>query len=309
MEVVQFDHFVFGFRFFFCRFWGAEFARAMKRELEEEEEEVKSELGNSSSLGNGAWIGTETQASSSSIEVSENNFNRRLLSKGAVVNGFIVYTRVRKSRFNFPYESYEISDNDRYKRLKGSDELENNAIASVYSRRKDKEVQIVAGNGSNCNLGICKDVQESELERFPAKGRGGEGGIFMVAESSEGKSDLPKKEIRRYSRYSVRPKVELPPEGVVKSPEAAQNGINLDGEATGGLSGSKTRKNKLELKMSKKIAMNKKLMTVTELFETGFLDGVTVVYMGCNKVILIPNSYVKVDIFVVSIEYKVQRVA
>lgn len=288
---------------FFLQILGAEFARAMKRELEEEEEEeVKSELGNSSSLGNGAWIGTETQASSSSIEVSENNFNRRLLSKGAVVNGFIVYTRVRKSRFNFPYESYEISDNDRYKRLKGSNELENNAIASVYSRRKDKEVQIVAGNGSNCNLGMCKDVQESELERFPAKGRGGEGGIFMVAESSEGKSDLPKKEIRRYSRYSVRPKVELPP-------EAAQNGMNLDGEATGGLSGSKRRKNKLELKMSKKIAMNKKLMTVTELFETGFLDGVTVVYMGCNKVILIPNSYVKVDIFVVSIEYKVQCVA
>ncbi|XP_030926311.1 uncharacterized protein LOC115953027 isoform X1 [Quercus lobata] len=254
----------------------------MKRELEEE---VKPELGNSSSLGNGTWIGTETQASSSSIEVSENNFNRRLLSKGSVVNGFIVYTRVRKSRFNFPYESYEISDNDRNKRLRGSDELENNVIASVYSRRKDKEVQIVAENGSNCNLGIniCKDVQESELEQFPAKGRGREGGIFMVAESSEGKSDFPKKEIRRYSRYSVRPKVEPPPESVVKSPEAAQNGINLDGEATGGLSGLKKQKNKLVLKMSKKIAMNKKLMTVTELFETGFLDGVTVVYMGCNK--------------------------
>ena len=296
--MVQFDHFV------FLQILGAEFARAMKRELEEE---VKSELGNSSSLGNGTWIGTETQASSSSIEVSENNFNRRLLFKGSVVNGYIVYTRVRKSRFNFPYESYEISDNDRNKRLKGSDELENNVIASVYSRRKDKEVQIVAENGSNCNLGIniCKDVQESELEQFPAKGRGGEGGIFMVAESSEGKSDLPKKEIRRYSRYSVRPKVEPPLESVVKSPEAAQNGINLDGEATGGLSGSKKQKNKLVLKMSKKIAMNKKLMTVTELFETGFLDGVTVVYMGCNKVILIPNSYVKVDIFVVSIEYKV----
>ncbi|KAK7838829.1 bud13 like protein [Quercus suber] len=157
---------------------GDPMAHLVKAKLEEEE--VKPELGNSSSLGNGTWIGTETQASSSSIEVSENNFNRRLLSKGSVVNGFIVYTRVRKSRFNFPYESYEISDNDRNKRLKGSDELENNVIASVYSRRKDKEVQIVAGNGSNCNLGIniCKDVQESELERFPAKGRGGEGAFL-----------------------------------------------------------------------------------------------------------------------------------
>jgi hypothetical protein len=47
---------------------------------------------------------------------------------------------------------------------------------------------------------------------------------------------------------------------------------------------SKTPKNKLELKMSKKIALNKKPMTVKELFETGFLDGVTVVYMGTNQV-------------------------
>ncbi|KAL2345140.1 hypothetical protein Fmac_006425 [Flemingia macrophylla] len=38
--------------------------------------------------------------------------------------------------------------------------------------------------------------------------------------------------------------------------------------------------NKMELKVLKKILVNRKPMTVKELFDTGFLDGVSVVYMG-----------------------------
>ncbi|XP_061337691.1 uncharacterized protein LOC133284642 [Gastrolobium bilobum] len=45
-----------------------------------------------------------------------------------------------------------------------------------------------------------------------------------------------------------------------------------------------SEKSKLELKMSKKvIVVNKKPVTVKELFETGLLDGVPVVYVGCKK--------------------------
>lgn len=270
-------------------------------------EEVKFELGDSSSLGGGIETRDETQASSSCIEVSENIDNSKRLFKGSVLNGLIVYTRVRKSGLNC---SNDFSDNDRNKRHKGSDEPRNNVIPLVYARRKDKAVQIVVGEEPNCNLGIpvCKEVQESELERSLPMERGAETCIAVVAESSERKSDLPKKEVRRYSRLVLRPKVEPPPESVVNAPESAQNGasLNLDGEAAGGVSGSKTKKNKLEWKMSKKIALNKKPMTVKELFETGFLDGVTVVYMGCNKVILMLNLYVIFFIFVVSIEYNVK---
>lgn len=50
--------------------------------------------------------------------------------------------------------------------------------------------------------------------------------------------------------------------------------------ANGGLGGSR---NKMELKMSKKIVVNRKPMTVKELLDTGFLDGVSVVYMGGIK--------------------------
>ena len=43
-------------------------------------------------------------------------------------------------------------------------------------------------------------------------------------------------------------------------------------------------KRNLELKMSKKIALDNVPMTVKELFETGLLEGVPVVYMGGKKV-------------------------
>jgi hypothetical protein len=43
-------------------------------------------------------------------------------------------------------------------------------------------------------------------------------------------------------------------------------------------------KKNLELKMSKKIALENVPMTVKELFETGLLEGVPVVYMGGKKV-------------------------
>ncbi|CAI8614716.1 unnamed protein product [Vicia faba] len=42
-------------------------------------------------------------------------------------------------------------------------------------------------------------------------------------------------------------------------------------------------RNKMELKMSKKIVVNKKPTTVKELFHTGLLDGISVVYMGGLK--------------------------
>jgi hypothetical protein len=248
----------------FYRF-GGRFANGMKRELE---------LGDSPGGGTRAET---TQESSSCVEVSENSSSDRKRFKGSVVKGLIVYTRERKSRFNW---SNGISENGHDKPVRSSDEQEINGNAS----------QVVVRDGPNCNLGmpICREGQESELVQCPTKEGGVEGNFALVsAESSEGKNDFPKEEVWGFTPLSaVRPKVEPTMESVVNSSEAAQNEsyLNLDGEATGGVSASKTPKNNLELKMSKKIALNKKPMTVKELFETGFLDGVTVVYMGTNQV-------------------------
>ena len=43
-------------------------------------------------------------------------------------------------------------------------------------------------------------------------------------------------------------------------------------------------KRNLELKMSKKIALDNVPMIVKELFETGLLEGVPIVYVGGKKV-------------------------
>ena len=63
---------------------------------------------------------------------------------------------------------------------------------------------------------------------------------------------------------------------------------NFGGEEAAEGSGLMTPRKNLELKMSKKIALNRCPMTVKELFDTGLLDGVPVVYMGTisSKVVL-----------------------
>lgn len=236
----------------------------MKRELE---------VGD---LVSGGTCAEKTQASSSCVELSGNSSSDCKRFRGSVVNGLIVYSRVRKSRLNW---SNGISKSGQNEPLRSSEKLEIN----------DNGSQIGVGDGPTCELGmpVCREVQASELVQCPASEGGADGNVAVVySESIEGKNDFPKEEILQLTSISpVRPKVEPAMEGIVSSAEAAQSeaNLNLDGDATVGASASKALKNKLELKMSKKIALNKKPMTVRELFETGLLDGVTVVYIGGNK--------------------------
>lgn len=244
----------------------------MKRELE-----VKLEPGDS--LGDGNRVDM-AQASSACVEVSESANSICKKFKGSVVNGLIVYTRERKCQFIL---SNGPSENGHSKRLRSSDELEINIKASVEEVHNGEEVQFVVGDEPICDMGIplCK---ESELVQSPAREGGAENNIVAIAAgSSERINGLPKEEVRLLMPSAVRPKVEL------EQTETLVNASNShsDGQTAGGVSPSKTLKSKLELKMSKKIALNKKPMTVRELFETGLLDGVTVVYMGANKVVLI----------------------
>ncbi|CAJ1890590.1 unnamed protein product [Sphenostylis stenocarpa] len=83
--------------------------------------------------------------------------------------------------------------------------------------------------------------------------------------------------VRTRKRYRRLAKDECCDQSVVSESEEVANGGSGINCALG------TPRNKLELKMSKKILVNRKSMTVKELFDTGFLDGVSVVYMGGIK--------------------------
>ncbi|KAG5072679.1 hypothetical protein JHK86_007890 [Glycine max] len=81
---------------------------------------------------------------------------------------------------------------------------------------------------------------------------------------------------KRCRQSELKAKVECCDQTVVsESEQVVENGESgINGAALG------APRNKMELKMSKKIVINRKPMTAKELLDTGFLDGVSVVYMG-----------------------------
>lgn len=202
------------------------------------------------------------------------------------VNGFIVYSRVKRSRFSNSDDLLEDDVVD--KRINSKihegrinkvvkNLLTENGIVESVVEEENQLVQIAVENvieetGKGKKAPICKEEPISEVECFPCK----EGG-------SEVSNGLNKKCLKRQS--TVKPKVE-PVEVLVTQSEGFGNEsmslIEVEAIAEG--SALTSPKRNLELKMSKKISLNKKPMTVTELFETGLLDGVSVVYMGGIKV-------------------------
>lgn len=202
------------------------------------------------------------------------------------VNGFIVYSRVKRSRFSNSDDLLEDDVID--KRINSKihegrinkvvkNVLNENGIVESVVEEENQLVQIAVENVieetvKGKKAPICKEEPISKVECFPRK----EGG-------SEVSNGLNKKCLKRPS--AMKPKVE-PVEVLVTQSEGFGNEsmslIEVEAIAEG--SALTSPKKNLELKMSKKISLNKKPMTVTELFETGLLDGVTVVYMGGIKV-------------------------
>ncbi|KAL5743057.1 hypothetical protein ACOSP7_029789 [Xanthoceras sorbifolium] len=256
----------------------------------------------------------ETQASDCVEDFCENFSSKRF--RGTKVNGFIVYNRLRKSRSrnlgkfwennvhnkgcngfrqlridqdhnnqevkNVIYDNRVVrtvnEENSVVENVKQEDNLavstvngESRAIEHVVS-----EIPVVEtgnDNESNCILEVpvCKEERICDLVS-PSKG------------SSSRGNNLKKKALKWLKQSTLKPKLE-PVEVLVTQSEGFQNDeislIEVEAIAEGSALTS-PRKN-LELKMSKKIVLNKKPMTVTELFETGLLDGVSVVYMGGIK--------------------------
>lgn len=220
-------------------------------------------------------VGSDSELMSS-LHVCENPGG---IVKSSVVNGHLVYTRTKKSR----HLRNGSSENGSLKRLKTSEDREPNADLPVVGGGDDVELNNVEKNiESEVVCHLEKPVRCTELKNEPVQFLAGEGGCNKVpAEpfNSEAQKNVDKT-VKRFTRSALKPKVECSDE-TRTAPEAARTENNRSVEKeTAALSASTTRRNKLELKMSKKIVLSKKPTTVKELFDTGLLDGVSVVYMG-----------------------------
>ncbi|KAJ7972306.1 Zinc finger, FYVE/PHD-type [Quillaja saponaria] len=250
----------------------------MKQELDSIMVEIQSDdHGDSLGPTSGSETATQTEFRKNfCIQVSENA--RSKIVKGSVVNGFIVYTRDRKSRTGV-YNGF--SENEKTKRHKTSEEPEIDENLPVEDDRMEEEVGNLMGDGVNCNSEKLMSHEKPECE--PAQSlaveHGSEENSVVIVKSSDLEKEFPEKTLKRYTRSALKSKVGLT--GCVSEP--VQNASpKLDGKVAS-LNALSTPKNKLELKMSKKIVLTKKPMTVKELFDTGLLDGVPVVYMGGKK--------------------------
>ncbi|POO01823.1 Zinc finger, FYVE/PHD-type [Trema orientale] len=249
----------------------------MKRELAYVLE-AKSQLGESSLGRTRASPAAVTQAELRTSSFEDSSCKR---FKGCVVNGVIVYTRARKSRNN----SYNVSQDESVERIKPASPSDEEAPQSEL-------VEVVIQEAPNGNLGISTVKEEMPSELQPPRAAVDGGAVEVPVLIAD--KNLPQEALRRFTRSALKVKAESAElETVANAPEAVENESipKLDGdESMVGVSGSAGPKNKLELKMSKKIALmsktiahNKKPTTVKELFDTGLVDGVPVVYMGGKK--------------------------
>lgn len=210
--------------------------------------------------------------------------------KGSIVNGVIVYTRGKKSSVNL---RNGFSENEKIEKLESSveyaEESKSGAKPCTEEVLQGELVEVIIEDESKCHLDNC-EVKEELVSGLPPTLK--EGGTVEVpiqaADDCHRQRELSQVEFKRFTRSALKQKVEpINVDPSVNASEAMENEIisNLDGETS--ITIGSSAKNKMELKMSKKIELNsliKKPTTVKELFDTGLVDGVSVIYMGNKKV-------------------------
>ncbi|KAK7245037.1 hypothetical protein RIF29_39867 [Crotalaria pallida] len=122
---------------------------------------------------------------------------------------------------------------------------------------------------------VSEVVVKSSSERFTGSALKANGDEEpMINKMNEVSEAAVKTTLKRFTRSAL------------KSNVAEKCGDDDEIGCDGGTKGSgegEGRRNKMEMKMSKKIVVNRMPMTVKELLDTGLLDGVAVVYMGGIK--------------------------
>ncbi|CAI0469317.1 unnamed protein product [Linum tenue] len=219
------------------------------------------------------WLAQRSSSATELKEVGCKGFG------AAKVNGFFVYSRVRKIRA-------EECDGM-------TDEGARSSKRIKCSAGEKREVEIVEVESENGERGRCDNggtlAGKDEPSESTVEGAAGSVRIYV----STGKKMKTNNKIKRFKRsFMKKRKVEETVEVEVRGLESVGSGSvsTINVEAIGaGMEGSAVAppKRNLELKMSKKNAPQSLPMTVKELFETGFLEGVPVVYMGGKKVCIL----------------------
>lgn len=193
--------------------------------------------------------------------VSENHTSTIL--PGSVVDGYIVYTRRKKARNSCHDDDDDSCENQKLKRLKTS--------------------SVEIGNvGDRVETRVSSSVVNSNNDSVQKEGGG----------------NVVGKPLKWYSRSKTRflDKVASVSESCQTENENAKSDDGKVKEESE-LSALTAPRSKMELKMSKKIVINKKPMTVKELFDTGLLDGVPVVYVGAKKTLVSILKYIYLFIY------------
>ncbi|KAF9665085.1 hypothetical protein SADUNF_Sadunf16G0085400 [Salix dunnii] len=216
---------------------------------------MKRELGFVSSLCR------TTQSSSSCVQLSDDDLNKRF--------------KVTK-------------DDDRHiKRIKSLEETNSDVANAVNASINDDDFKCrqvnnktVIGehiNGNNVKKGIFKEESKGSLAMKGAN----EMAVVVFGENCEPNSNNRPKRVTKSKLKILLQAVEVTVEGPEATEGEALSRVDVEMIAEG--TALTPPKKNLELKMSKKIALDNVPMTVKELFETGLLEGVPVVYMGGKK--------------------------
>lgn len=244
---------------------------------------VKSQLDDSLRRTRASETRAEESLTTSCAETAEDFSCKRF--KGTVVNGWIVYTRTRKPRINVRNQSSESENAERPRR---SEEPKADGAKGVLL---GELVEVLVEDDSNYDAEMppVKEEADGNLRPPCAEESGAVEVPVLMANGIHKVEELSEMAYRHFTRLALKPKVESVDVESLASPSELTLMPNSDEDTTVAVSAS-TPKNKLELKMSKKIALNKKPTTVKELFDTGLVDGVPVIYMGGKKVLfLIPS--------------------
>ncbi|KAJ6750179.1 hypothetical protein OIU85_000782 [Salix viminalis] len=234
----------------------------------------------------------KTQSSSSCVQLSDDDFNKRF--KVTKVNGFIVYTRGRKTRNNKNNNNHDFEklitaeDDDRHiKRIKSLEESNIDVANAVNASINDDNFKCrqvnnktVIGEHINCN-NVKKGIFKEESKGSLAMKGANEMAVVVFGENGEPNSNNRPKRVTKSKLKILLQAVEVTVEGPEAIEGEALSRVDVEMIAEG--SALTPPKKNLELKMSKKIALDNVPMTVKELFETGLLEGVSVFYMGGKK--------------------------
>ncbi|WCJ34412.1 Acyl-CoA N-acyltransferase with RING/FYVE/PHD-type zinc finger domain [Euphorbia peplus] len=248
----------------------------MKRELAFVVE-VQSQIASSLNCTRKMAPEADSSARSPNSGVSEESDCKRF--RFTKVNGFIVYSRVRKSRGS----ELESSQFDLGNGIGNSfrDDMKCRVVESVVSEDNQAESVKKQKLVKDCNVGMSVCRREPMRDAMDVPGE--EEAKTLIAELT----DVKISKLRRLTKSNLKSKsksetVEVKVKGLESIDTEMVSKVDVEMIAEGSALIPPPKKN-LELKMSKKIALGSIPMTVKELFETGLLEDVPVVYMGGKK--------------------------